>query len=138
MDHKKRMERSVERGVEEGVKKVFKVIFFIILGITIAFFIGYIVMRLWNWLMPDLFGLPTVGYWQAVGILLLAKIIFGFGGGGDRPRSHKKSRKSSKFKKCESIRKDFSEWEHYDEFWKEEGEKAFQDYVSRKENEVHE
>jgi len=132
MEHNERIKQSVERNVEEGVKKVVKVFFFIILGIGIAFLVGYIIMRLWNWLMPELFGLPMVSYWQAVGILLLAKIIFGFGG-GDGPSSSKKSKKKSSYKKCGTIRKDFSEWKHYDEFWNEEGEKAFQDYLQRKE-----
>lgn len=134
MEHNERIKRSVERNVEEGVKKIIKVIFFIILGIGIAFLVGYIVMRLWNWLMPELFGLPMVGYWQAVGILILAKIIFGFGG-GDGPSSRKKSKRKSGSKQCSPLRKDFSEWKHYDEFWNKEGEKAFQDYLQRKDNE---
>lgn len=132
MEHNERIKQSVERNVEEGVKKVVKVFFFIILGIGIAFLVGYIVMRLWNWLMPELFGLPIVGYWQAVGILLLAKIIFGFGG-GDGPGSSEKSKKKSGSKKCGVIRNDFSDWKHYDEFWNEEGEIAFQKYLKRKE-----
>jgi hypothetical protein len=38
---------------------------------------GYVVMRLWNWLMPALFGWHVIGFWQALGILLLRKILFG-------------------------------------------------------------
>jgi Ca2+/H+ antiporter, TMEM165/GDT1 family len=38
---------------------------------------GYVVMRLWNWLMPALFGWHVVGFWQAIGILVLSKILFG-------------------------------------------------------------
>ena len=38
---------------------------------------GYIVMRLWNWLTPALFGWPTVTFWQAFGLLVLARILFG-------------------------------------------------------------
>jgi Ca2+/H+ antiporter, TMEM165/GDT1 family len=38
---------------------------------------GYIVMRLWNWLTPGLFGWHAIGFWQALGILLLSKILFG-------------------------------------------------------------
>ena len=37
---------------------------------------GYIVMRLWNGLMPALFGLHAVSFWQAVGLLILARILF--------------------------------------------------------------
>ncbi len=129
MEHKERIERSVERKFEEGFKKVIKVIFFIIFGIFIAFLVGYIVMLLWNWLMPFLFGLPEVGYWQAVGILILAKIIFGFGGGNGP--SKKSASKRSASKRCGPIRKDFSEWRYYDQFWTDEGEKAFKAYVEK-------
>ncbi len=45
---------------------------------------GYAVMALWNWLMPPLFGLHLITYWQAVGILVLSKILFG-GFRGGRP-----------------------------------------------------
>ena len=34
-------------------------------------------MLLWNWLMPDLFHLPAISFWQAAGLLLLCKILFG-------------------------------------------------------------
>ena len=33
-------------------------------------------MWLWNWLMPAIFKLPTIGFWQAVGLLLLSHILF--------------------------------------------------------------
>ncbi|WP_394974104.1 hypothetical protein [uncultured Croceitalea sp.] len=135
MEHKERIEKSVENKVEVGITKVVKVIFFIILGILIAFLVGYIVMRLWNWLMPDLFGLPMVGYWQAVGILILAKIIFGFGR-GDGPGGNKKSKSKnwSNYRKCGPIRSDFSEWKHYDQFWKDEGEEAYEKYLANIKN----
>jgi hypothetical protein len=38
---------------------------------------GLVTMGLWNWLMPVLFGLKTIGFWQAVGLVLLSKILFG-------------------------------------------------------------
>ena len=43
---------------------------------------------LWNWLMPTLFGLPVISLWQALGLLVLSRILFGGllgrlrGGGG--------------------------------------------------------
>lgn len=39
--------------------------------------LGWVVMSLWNWLMPALFGGKEIGYLQAMGILLLSKILFG-------------------------------------------------------------
>jgi hypothetical protein len=38
---------------------------------------GFVVMSLWNWLVPSLFGGHTIGYWQAWGIIILSKILFG-------------------------------------------------------------
>jgi len=35
------------------------------------------VMLLWNWLMPPLFGLMTISFWQALGIIVLCRILFG-------------------------------------------------------------
>ena len=38
---------------------------------------GFVVMSLWNWLMPALFGLKLIGYWQALGLIILSKILLG-------------------------------------------------------------
>jgi hypothetical protein len=38
---------------------------------------GFVVMSLWNWLMPALFGWKLVSFWQAVGLVILSKILFG-------------------------------------------------------------
>jgi Ca2+/H+ antiporter, TMEM165/GDT1 family len=58
-------------------------------GLTIALFatlvtalLGFVVMRLWNWLTPTLFGWHLITFWQAIGILLLSKILFGGVRGG--------------------------------------------------------
>jgi hypothetical protein len=37
---------------------------------------GAVTMWLWNWLMPEIFKLPAIGFWQAVGILILSHILF--------------------------------------------------------------
>ena len=47
------------------------VAFFAIVLIAAALF-GLVVLHLWNWLMPALFGLPAVTYWQAIGLLILS------------------------------------------------------------------
>jgi hypothetical protein len=41
---------------------------------------GGVVMLLWNWLMPPLFGRPEVTFAQAFGLLVLCRILFGGGG----------------------------------------------------------
>ncbi|MFX0555840.1 hypothetical protein ACOCEA_03540 [Maribacter sp. CXY002] len=128
---KSKIQKNMENKVQYYVYKTFKILFFILLGIGIAFLVGYIFMRLWNWIMPDLFGVPELSYWKAVGALILAKIIFGFGG-GNGPGKGKKSKKRFESSKCSSMRKDFKDWKHYDEFWKEEGEQLYNNYLERK------
>lgn len=49
-----------------------------ILAILLFAFIGGEVVRLlWNWLLPPLFGLPQITFWQALGLLALCRILFG-------------------------------------------------------------
>jgi uncharacterized membrane protein len=41
-----------------------------------AFFIKpAIIMLLWNWLLPGIFGLATIGYFKALGLYLLARLF---------------------------------------------------------------
>ena len=62
--------------------RVGKIIGFVLLGIIGVFVFGSIIMLLWNALMPDIFHLPMITFWQALGLLVLAKILFsGFRGG---------------------------------------------------------
>ena len=62
---------------------------------VIALVFGLFVMLLWNWLMPELFGLKRLDYWKAWGLLALCTILFkGFGsGGGNGRRSDRKRRR---------------------------------------------
>lgn len=58
-----------------------------LLAFVVFIFIGgQVVMLLWNWLLPPLFGWHAVTYWQALGILALSRILFGGFGmhGGSR------------------------------------------------------
>jgi hypothetical protein len=63
---------------------------FFLIPVLIALFIvigGEVVMHLWNWLLPALFGWRQISFWQAVGVLALCRILFGgvSGRGGHRP-----------------------------------------------------
>lgn len=60
----------------------FKFILFAVLFVAVA---GYVIMSLWNWLLPALFNLPSISIWQALGLLALSRILFGgWGGRGHR------------------------------------------------------
>lgn len=68
-----------------------KLIFIVPAAIAgIAVFIalgGALVMLLWNWLLPTLFGWRLITFWQAVGLLALCRILFGRSGVGHGVRS---------------------------------------------------
>lgn len=46
--------------------------------------LGWLVMALWNWLLPSLFGLSPITFWQGLGLFVLGRLLFGgmrfFGG----------------------------------------------------------
>jgi hypothetical protein len=66
-------------------KKLIFIIPAAIVGIALFTFVGgEVVMRLWNWLAPSLFGWRAITFWQALGLLVLCRILFG-GSGWHRP-----------------------------------------------------
>jgi len=48
----------------------------IALIVWVSFLLALPTMLLWNWLMPGIFGLVEIGYWQAMGLNLLSSILF--------------------------------------------------------------
>lgn len=60
-----------------------------IVGMVLFGFIGgELVLHLWNWLTPSLFGWRQITFWQAVGLLTLCRILFGGVGGLGYRRSN--------------------------------------------------
>jgi hypothetical protein len=52
---------------------------FVGFAIMIVFFLPTLFQFLWNITVPEIFGLSTIGYWQAFRLLLMASMIFGAG-----------------------------------------------------------
>lgn len=51
----------------------------LVIVLVIALFAGpAVVMGLWNWLMPHLFGLPEIGFCEAAGLMLLLSLLTSF------------------------------------------------------------
>ncbi|MFN8207454.1 MAG: hypothetical protein U0T82_08605 [Bacteroidales bacterium] len=114
-----------------------KITGWVILGIAaftaFAFLLGTLIVYLWNWLMPLLFGIKTITFWQAIGLLVLARIIFG----GVRTGGHrhgmpyrKHAIHGNNHHKMHTA--PYSKWAYYDDYWQEEGEKKYEEYVRRK------
>jgi hypothetical protein len=83
------------------MKKGIKIVMWVGLCALFIALIGVVTMSLWNWLMPMIFGLPEVSLLQTFGLLLLFKILFGFGGkrwGGNGPQWQWKLQTYNKFK----------------------------------------
>jgi hypothetical protein len=50
---------------------------FLLLAIVAMGVFSFVVMSLWNWLMPPVFGLRVITFWQALGLLVLSRILLG-------------------------------------------------------------
>lgn len=52
----------------------------VIIIIVIAVLLAFPTMILWNWVMPDIFGLCQINFGQALGLTLLSSCLFNWGG----------------------------------------------------------
>ena len=80
-------------------KKIAKGIGMSILAIGGLMLLTYVVMFLWNAILPDLIHVGHLGYWQALGLLVLCKILFGgfkMNGGPARGRGRRWKEKFEK------------------------------------------
>jgi len=106
-------------------------------AILLGLLFGNLIMWLWNWLMPSLFGLRTIGFWEGLGLFLLAKILFGFGGSSGSGEGEKKCPKHGKrhHHHGEGEKHDWKDWEYYDDWWEADGKTAFHAYAENMKNE---
>lgn len=68
------------------MRRPLRILKFVAIALVILTVLSFVVMNLWNWLMPALFGWHVITFWQALGILVLSKILFG--GFRGRPAPH--------------------------------------------------
>ena len=62
---------------------VWKILAAVVLIPAFAALFGFTTMYLWNWLIPSIFNGPVITFWQALGLFLLCKLLFGF------PKGHR-------------------------------------------------
>ncbi|HEX4963226.1 MAG TPA: hypothetical protein VF173_20515 [Thermoanaerobaculia bacterium] len=58
-------------------RRTLRVLKFAVIAIVAVGVFGLLVMSLWNWLMPTLFGVRAITFWQAWGVLILSRILLG-------------------------------------------------------------
>lgn len=96
-----------------------------IFGITFfGFIFGYIIMWIWNQLMPQIFGLPIITYWQGIGLFILARILLGTFGSDNTNKSDTKNNKKN------TAASSDPDWVRYNAWWENEGKTAFENYTS--------
>ena len=85
--------------------------------------------------MPAIFGLGKIGYWQGFGLVLMGRLLFGTFGHHPRHgrrfghhRRHNWHWDEEEWK----IGGSWRNWDHYDDWWHEEGRAAFARYVEKK------
>jgi hypothetical protein len=87
--------------------KIWHHIFIIPAAAACAAVFACAVMLLWNALLPGIAGLPVIGFWQAAGLLVLSRILFGGLGGMGWHRGHKNSFKEKWLHMNDEERKAF-------------------------------
>lgn len=134
------------KGHWSPLKIVGMVVAGIVGALVFALAFGYFVMLLWNWLMPPLFGITKIYFWQAFGIILLARLIFGTMGhhgpmGRHRHHNHHHHHhryhhwnQDSQWDEDDEwyLKGGWKGWHYYDEWWRSEGKTAFENYLENK------
>jgi len=71
--------------------------------------VTWVVMQLWNCLLPELFsGVSPIGYWQALGLLVLCRLLFGGRGWHGHWRGHRAHRESLTPEEREQFKSHFN------------------------------
>lgn len=122
-----------------------RVILGIIGAVVLAFLFGYFIQLLWNWIMPVIFNLGKISYWQGFGIALLARLVFGSFGhnwghhGYRRHHFHRypgheywEGDRDWGWESDWQPKGGWREWKYYKDYWKEEGKAAFEKYLEKR------
>ena len=84
-----------------------KIGWMILAGLAFASLMALVTMYLWNWLVPALFAGPEITFLQTVGILILSKILFGFGKGSWKSKYRRGHRANLSMEEKELLKRKF-------------------------------
>ena len=66
-----------DNSTHRRVPKPVKGLFFLALAALFLFVLGQVIMFLWNNILAEVTGVKTLNFWQAIGLFVLARILFG-------------------------------------------------------------
>jgi hypothetical protein len=58
-------------------RRIVRFLMFFPIAVLVAALVCLLVMSLWNWLMPAIFGVKAITIWQALGLLFLSRLLLG-------------------------------------------------------------
>jgi hypothetical protein len=85
--------------MSKTMSKTMRILKFVVIGLLAFTGFTLLVMWLWNWLVPPIFGWHVITFWQALGLLVLCKILFGGFHGTPGPNSHWRRRMIERWEK---------------------------------------
>jgi hypothetical protein len=71
--------KILENNEDETMKHhwLLKTLKVLLIVVVAGILLGFVIMHLWNWLMPSIFGLNAITFWQALGLFVLGKLLLG-------------------------------------------------------------
>jgi hypothetical protein len=141
---------SIEYSEDPKMRMAQKVVFWTVIvlaGVTaFGMLFGLLIQFLWNATLVPLFEVSSISFWQAVGIFILAKIVFGFGSGSGHSSSKGKKGKKNKAKEEESVEAivvedvsgdskdvaDLGDDASFRKYWQDEGRHAYETFQAHK------
>ena len=115
-------DRSIRRAQKFGLYAVAGI------GAALVFILlfGLLLQWLWNAALVPAIGVGEVSFWQAVGVLILAKLFFGFGS-GDHSRSGRGKRRRGK----QRWLPDGTDAKSFKAYWEAQGRAEYEAFVAR-------
>jgi hypothetical protein len=126
---------SIQYSKDPKERKVQKIALWTVAGlagaIVFGLLFGLLIQFLWNATLTEMFDLPALSFWQAVGLFILAKLFFGFGAGsggsrGKRTKSRGERQPSEDAEDVSTLADD----ETFKKFWEEEGKASYEAFQS--------
>ncbi len=123
----------MEHGKGGGFFRVLgKIVLGVLIAALIAVAVGALVMVLWNWLMPEIFGLGTITYWQGFGLVLLLRLLIGgFGEHGTKGPKEPKG-PGRHWHRAQRVYHGGHFDDVYEQWWQSEGAERFDQYMKER------